>query len=54
MYKILYFLLLIVIPIIVMFIKGYFIYAGIWGGIGLLIVIIEKTKLGKKIEEILF
>jgi len=54
MIKKLYILFLVVIPIIVFLLKDKYLYAGIWSGAGFIIFIIEKTKIGKKIEEILF
>jgi hypothetical protein len=52
--KILYFILLIIIPIIYMLIKEQYLYAGIWSGIGCLILFLEKTKVGQKIRDIIF
>ena len=52
--KIIYFLCLIVIPIIFMLIKKEFFYAGIWSGIGGLIIFIEKNKKAREFVDKLF
>ena len=52
--KHLYFLLIIIVPIIFMLIKQEYFYAGIWSGIGALIIFIEKNKRAKKLVDKLF
>jgi hypothetical protein len=50
----LYFILVIIIPIIYMLIKEQYLYAGIWVGVGSLILFLDKTKIGKQIRNIIF
>ena len=51
---ILYFILTIIIPIIIMLIHKAYLISTIWAIGGFIIILLENTKKGKKIKEILF
>jgi hypothetical protein len=54
MYRKIYFILMIIVPAIVFLINSKYFYAGIWAGVGSLILFLEKTKIGNKIRDLLF
>ena len=52
--KIVYFVCLIIVPIIFMLLKQEYFYAGIWSGIGGLIIFIEKNKKAREFVDKIF
>ncbi len=47
--KRLYIIFLVIIPMVILILKGYFLYAGIFAGVGTIIFLFEKNK---KIKEL--
>jgi len=52
--KKIYFLFLVIIPTIFMLINKQYFYAGIWSGVGGIIIFLETTKIGKKLKDLFF
>ena len=52
--KKIYFLFLIIIPVIFMLIKHQYFYAGIWSGVGGIIIFLDTTKIGKRLKDLIF
>ena len=52
--KKIYFLLLIIAPIFIFLFKEQYLYAGIWIGIGGIIIFLETTKIGRKLKDLIF
>ncbi|WP_456470017.1 hypothetical protein [Caminibacter sp.] len=53
-WKLIYFILLILVPIIVFLVHSEYLYAGIWFGIGGVILFLELSEKGRKIMEDFF
>lgn len=52
--KIIYVILLIIIPLVVFLIKEKYLYAGVFAGIGMIIILIEKNKKIRELTEKIF